>query len=152
MNEAIELVQSKAQAGLSIRQMVKFAEIPNMMSKAYGELMTYMQRNDIQMVGPPFVFYHSWSDVETDMDCGFPVTSTFKGEGRIHSFDLPAVKVMMTIHTGPYEKLGETYKKVEEKMRAMGIKPADHMWESYLNNPMEVPPEKLLTQIFWPIE
>jgi effector-binding domain-containing protein len=36
-------------------------------------------------------------------------------------------------------------------MKVNGHTPASYMWEECLNSPQEVPPDKLLTRLYWPI-
>ena len=40
---------------------------------------------------------------------------------------------------------------VLEWMKENGHSPATFMWEEYLNSPQEVPPDQLMTRIYWPI-
>jgi effector-binding domain-containing protein len=146
----IELTTTKAQAAVSIREKVKVKEIPQAMGRMYGELATIMGK--VQMVGPPFAYYHSWSNEEVDVECGFPIAGEFKPQGKFKAFTLPSVKAVVTMHVGPYDKLMESYTKMEQWTRTNGHTPADYMWEIYLNEPGKVPPEQLMTQLIWPIK
>lgn len=152
MNDDVKLINTKAQPSLSIREKVKYEDIPTAMGRMYGELVVHMQKNKVQMIGPPFAYYHSWSNGEVDVECGFPVTASSKEDGRIRTFTLPEVRAVTSMHIGPYQTIMETYTKAENWIRSHGYEPADHMWETYLNSPQEVPPEKLMTEIFWPIK
>ena len=147
----IELTTTTAQRAASIREKVKVTEIPQAMGRLFGELMAAMQKG-LPVAGPPFAYYHSWSNEEVDIECGFPISGEFEADGRIRPFTLPAVKAVVTMHVGPYDKLMESYTKMEQWMRANGHTPADYMWEYYLNEPGTVPPEQLMTRLVWPIK
>lgn len=146
-----EVITTKAQTAISIREKVKIQDIPQAMGRMFGELMPILQK-DVQCAGPPFALYHSWSDDETDMDVGFPVTGNAVTKGRVKPLELPAVKAVVGMHMGPYDKIVETYNKMMEWIKTNGYEPADYMWEEYLNSPDEVPAEKLMTRLVWPIK
>lgn len=61
-------------------------------------------------------------------------------------------KAAVIIHTGPYEKVGETYDKVMKFVAASGLAVAGPVLEKYLNNPMMVKPEELKTEVIVPVE
>lgn len=146
----MELTTTEAQAAVTIREKVKMNEIPQAMGRLFGELASLMKEG-VQMTGPPFVYYHSWSEEAIDVECGFPIAGEFKARGRFKPFTLPSVKAVVTTHVGPYDRLVESYTKMEQWMRANGHTPADYMWEYYLNEPGTVPPEQLMTRLVWPI-
>lgn len=56
-------------------------------------------------------------------------------------------EALMHIHRGPYARLGEAYRKMEEDLDARGLKGPSDLWELYLNDPDECPANELLTQI-----
>jgi len=65
-------------------------------------------------------------------------------------YDFP--RVAFHLHVGPYEKLHEAYAKMWTWIDQNGWKVAGPTMETYLNNPMAVPPEKLETEIVIPVE
>lgn len=150
--EEYRVTTTAEQPSAAIRERVKHADIAPAIGRAYGELAEFIARRGLRMIGPPFVYYHSWTGEETDLECGFPVEGTFEGEGRIRPFTLPAAMVVTGIHVGPYHRLMETYTAMEKWMRSGEYEPAGRMWERYLNEPGKVPDEKLMTEIFWEIK
>lgn len=148
----VRLVTTAEQPAAAIRERVRHEDIALVIGRAYGELAEFMARRGLRMVGPPFVYYHSWAGDETDLECGFPVEGPFEGEGRIRPFTLPAARAATSVHVGPYNRLMETYTAMEKWMRSQGYEPAGRMWERYLNEPGKVPDEKLMTEIFWEIK
>jgi effector-binding domain-containing protein len=54
-------------------------------------------------------------------------------------------------HVGPYDKLMESYQKMEKQMKEQGLRPADHMWEIYMNDPEKTAPAELVTELYWPV-
>ncbi|MCG7840380.1 MAG: GyrI-like domain-containing protein [Methanomassiliicoccales archaeon] len=145
-----EIIDTKAQEAIAIRERVRVKDIPQVMGRMFGEIVPLLN-GEVQCCGPPFTFYHSWSGDETDMEVGFPVSGKGISKGRVRPFVLPAGKAVMAMHTGPYEKLVDTYNKMMEWMKVKGLQPADHMWEEYLNGPDDTPMDKLMTKLIWPI-
>jgi effector-binding domain-containing protein len=147
----IEIVVTKAQSTIAIREKVRSNEIPQAMERMFNELIPLLNQG-VQCCGPPFTLYHSWSEDETDMEVGFPVVGQGIQRGRVRPMELPSVKAAVTMHIGPYDKLMETYNKMMEWMMTNGHQPADYMWEEYLNSPQDTPSEKLMTRLIWPLK
>jgi effector-binding domain-containing protein len=149
--KGIEIVTTKAQNAIAIREKVKIPEIPQTIGRMFEELMPMIQ-GGVKCVGPPFALYHSWSNGVTDMEVGFPITGKGMSKGRVKPMELPAVKAAVLMHIGPYDKLSESWEKMQEWMKANGHQPAEICWEEYLSDPDDTPPEKLMTKLFWPIK
>ena len=56
------------------------------------------------------------------------------------------------MHKGPYEDCGATYGKLFAWLQKNGKRMNGPTREVYLNDPREVPPEEILTEIYAPIE
>jgi effector-binding domain-containing protein len=52
-------------------------------------------------------------------------------EGRVIASALPAGRTAMTVHRGPYERLGAAHDAVAEWCAANGLQPAGPRWEIY---------------------
>jgi effector-binding domain-containing protein len=148
----IEIITTQAQASIALREKVKVKDISQAMGRLYGEIYGYMEKKGIPLAGPPFAYYHAWSEQEVDLECGFPTVGTVKGEGRFETFTLPSVRAVVGMHIGPYPDIVKTYTEVQKWMKENAHQPADQMWEVYLNDPSITPPEKLMTQIVWPLK
>ena len=152
MSGELKVIKTKEQAGIAVREKVKFADIGPAMSRMFGEVAGYMMSKGLPMMGAPFCYYYSWGEGEVDMEVGFPSSAHIKADGRFHSFTLPALKVAHLTHVGPYEKLMETYPMMEKQMKEKGLKGATHMWEIYISDPKTTKPEALITELYWPVD
>jgi AraC family transcriptional regulator len=67
---------------------------------------------------------------------------------------LPARRYACTVHTGPYERLGDTWARfMGEWIPANGLRIADgESYELYLNDPARTPKDQLRTEICVPVE
>ncbi|HQQ25138.1 MAG TPA: GyrI-like domain-containing protein [Methanomassiliicoccales archaeon] len=147
---SIEIVNTKETPAIAIREKVKVTEIPAVMERMYGELFPHLGR-DVKCAGPPFAFYHSWEGEIMDIEVGFPISGKGIEAGNVKAIKLPAARAAVATHIGPYDRLTDTYNIMMEWMKANGHTPAPFMWEEYLNSPQEVPPDKLMTRLYWPI-
>jgi len=60
-------------------------------------------------------------------------------------------KAVQTMHVGPYDKLGETYQKLDQYAREKGLTPQCPGHEIYISDPRRVPPEKIKTIVRMPV-
>ncbi|NLX47107.1 MAG: GyrI-like domain-containing protein [Euryarchaeota archaeon] len=147
---SVEIVETKETPAIAIRERVRVTEIPAVMSRMFGELYPHLGKG-VECAGPPFALYHSWEGEIMDMEVGFPIKGEGIEAGNVRTIKLPAARAAVATHVGPYENLTDTYNAVMEWMKANGHSPASFMWEEYLNSPQEVPPDQLLTRLYWPI-
>ena len=147
---SIDIVTTDARKAIAVREKVRTGDSPQAVGRMFGELMPLIGK-EVVCTGPPFALYHSWSKEETDMELGFPISGEGISSGRVHTIELPAVRAATTLHVGPYDRLMETYDRMNAWMGESGHRPADYLWEEYLNSPDDTPPEKLMTRIYWPI-
>lgn len=86
-------------------------------------------------------------------DATITVPAGTQGADPVTVEPLPGGKYAMTLHKGPYENLKETYEAIMPAMQAQSLTfRMSHGMEKYLNDPMQTPPEELLTEIYMPIE
>ncbi len=87
-------------------------------------------------------------------DACVAVGAEFVPQGEIGAVDFPSGDHAMIVHHGPYDRLGETYFRLYGQwLPAGGRRPrAAPCFEVYVNSPFHTPPEKLVTQIYLPLE
>jgi len=59
--------------------------------------------------------------------------------------------VAVATHVGPYQQIGETLEKLMAWVGAQGYAADDPLLERYMNNPMQVKPQELRTEIWIPV-
>ncbi|HTY89937.1 MAG TPA: GyrI-like domain-containing protein [Methanocella sp.] len=148
-----EIKDQPAQTMMSIRMRTSVTELPNVLGKAFGDVAMAIGEQGQQPIGPPFVAYYNMDMQDLDIEVGFPVTKKLQARGNVKPGDIPAGKVATCIYTGPYgDGMKEAYealtKLVEEKKQV----PTGVAYEIYFNSPMDTPPEKLRTQIVFPLK
>lgn len=103
------------------------------------------------------VYYHdpaatAAADLRSDACLSAP--PGFEGEGDLRPLTLAGGRHAVLLHVGPYAELDRAYTWLyREWLPTSGAVPADRPCvEEYLNNPRQVPPSELRTEIWLPLE
>jgi effector-binding domain-containing protein len=126
-----ELVELDTQPVLSIRATIPVASLGPAMGNRLGALSSYLRQSGAQPAGPPYVRYHTFGEIETDMETGVPVAAPTEGEGRIASGELPGGPALTTWHDGPHDKLGDAYARIASRLKDHEREPSGPAWEVY---------------------
>jgi len=150
---AIEIKTVQSFAYCCIHHVGPFSEIENVISQIYpvmqsqnispGGAMIGVYYSDPQIVAPENM---EW---EIGFACSAQVSPLKPLEKKVWSFE----QVASAIHTGPYEKTGETYLKIFEWMESNGYEQAGPVLEKYLNMPSpDADPATLKAEIWIPVQ
>ena len=140
-----------------IRRKGSYGRIPQMI----GELAEFAVRREIGPAGPPIFLCHEKSAEDAsqadaagnaDIEVTFPVTGRTRPEGDISTYVLPGGMMARVLHKGPYQECAPTYAKLFAWLESRGKKVTGPIREIYLNDPREVPPDEILTEILAPVE
>ena len=137
---------------VSIRTSTPVDKLSEVMGKCYGEIMGYLGPKGVQPIGPPFVIYYNMDMSNLDVEIGFPVAEPEEGKGDVKAGKLPGGRTAVTVHIGPYDKIGESYNNLTAYVGEKGLEIDAFTYEFYLNDPSVTPPEKLETEIHFPIK
>ena len=112
----------------------------------------YIGQKKGMITGPPFAAYYNMDMQDLDVEIGFPVEEHLPSEGDIQQSEIPQCKAATCIHTGPYEKLVDTYEQFTVWMKEQSVEPQLQVYEFYLNDPQQTPAEGLQTKILFPLK
>ncbi|HLP46525.1 MAG TPA: GyrI-like domain-containing protein [Candidatus Kapabacteria bacterium] len=82
---------------------------------------------------------------------GFIVSPEIAPKEPIKKMELKKQQAVVYLHKGPYTNLAKSYEIAWKFLTDNGYRVAGPMAEKYLNNPMEVTPENLQTEIIIPV-
>jgi AraC family transcriptional regulator len=133
---------------LGIREEVALAGIGEAIGRLLPEVLACAAD---RVSGPPLVRYHAWRDDRGTLEVAVRVRMGTEGRGRVVASTLPGGRAVVAVHVGPYSGLKETWAEVHAFMKEQGVEGREAPWEVYLSDCNEVPPERLLTRIVWPI-
>jgi len=127
------------------------------MSAVITQLMQAMQSQNLfasirgPMVG---VYYNAPGQVKQEdlsWEVGFPVADTTAIQPPLEKKAWKPTTVAVAVHKGPYTKTSETLDRLVAWIGSQGRVVDGPVLERYLNNPMQVKPEELLTEIWIPV-
>jgi AraC family transcriptional regulator len=131
-----------AQPVLFVRRQVPRAELATAIGEGLGKAFGFAQTAGAAVAGPPFTRYVEMGDGLLTIEAGMPVAAAVPGAGDM----------LVALHAGHYDQLGETYAAMERWMAANGRRPAGAPWESYLTDPGSHPDAAAWrTEVYWPV-
>ena len=145
----MEIIKREVLDTLSIRITTAAKDLPARLGEIYGEVTSHFGKDGIVCTGAPFAMYHNMDMDNLDVEAGFPVSGAAKDYGRVRRSSLPGGELATELHVGSYDTLEKTYEKLMQSMKAEGLETEEYMYEEYLNDPSEVPTDKLETRIYF---
>lgn len=154
----ITVVELSPQQVLGMRRRGAYREIPVM----FPTLFEFIFRKNIQIAGYPTFLCHeiTFEEVEkadreenADIEVAVPVAGVIEPpeDREIQLYELPAGTMAKIIHKGPYGECASTYVKLYSWIAEQGKSIVGPVREVYFNDPREVSPEEILTEIYAPI-
>jgi effector-binding domain-containing protein len=152
----ISLVEVPDCQVLGITRTGTYALIPDLLMKVYE----YAMEQHAVIAGPPVFVCHETSPEEVmtanaqgtaRVEVAWPVSGVARGSGDITVYTLPGGRMVRTVHRGPYDACAPAYERLFAYIVAEGLSIAGPVREVYLNDPHEVAPEEILTEIYAPV-
>jgi effector-binding domain-containing protein len=139
-----------------IRRRGSYALIPVMIMELFGFLC---ERGIPPTGGPVFLCHETSREAALAADAGgtaeveivVPVTGLFPAAGDISSYRLPGGRMVRIFHRGPYQECIGTYERLFAWIRDQGLEITGPIREIYHNDPREVKPGDILTEILAPV-
>lgn len=144
-----EILTTAEQPAATIHLVIPGMEMPQHMDPAIQEIIALLIEQGMQPAGPMFSYHHRRPSDTFDFEIGFPVAKPVKEKGRVRNSALPAGKVVRAVYLGPYERLGDAWRALQDWVRAQKLPETGRFYERYLNNPDEVEPKDYLTELNW---
>ena len=153
----VTLVTIPEQQVLGIHRRGHYRMIPELLAA----IIIYAMEHGIAVAGPPVFLCHEITPEavmaadqagNADVEVAWPVAGKVKGAGEIRAYTLPGGKMARILHHGPYEACEPTYRRLFGWIDGKGLRITGPIREAYLNDPREVPPDQILTEILAPVE
>lgn len=121
--------------------------------EAYAEITAFMKKHKLNQAGPPLGIDGPMSATSMEFQPGLPVDrGGVASEGNVQSMQSYAGRALKTTHVGSFDDLGKTYERFAAYIAAQAYTPAGATFAWYLDDPDSTPPEKLRTEIYWPVK
>lgn len=127
----------------------------NQLPELFGELTDYVMENEIHIIGRPYcTFFNNTLEVppeELHYEIGVPLIGDALEDGIVTIKKIAPHRVVFTIHKGAYEHTEQVYLTLMEYAVENGYLIAGPVTEVYINNPLEVSENELLTEVRFPV-
>ncbi len=137
------------------RRRVERERLAEVLADVLPAVFGYAMEAGLAMTGPPFVRYVDQSAAFFEIEAGVPLAQPATvpdDKPDIIAGALPGGDAAVTVHVGPYDRLGEAHAAVDRWIAENDYSMSGGPWEVYLTDPAEVAdPEEWKTQIFWPL-
>ncbi|PFG43560.1 effector-binding domain-containing protein [Isoptericola jiangsuensis] len=147
----ITLIDHPEQAAVGVRRIARTDELADVFATLVPRVAGLLEQLGLRPAGPPFARYHDRTGDDLDVEVGFPVDDAVDlpalpatvgnepGGGVVVAEPLPAVRVVETIHAGPYDGLRATRGRMEAWVAAHDLRLLGVSWESYEAGPESDP-------------
>lgn len=152
MSFIIEMIETQEQPTLVLKAVTSVSEMPQLLGKAFMDIVTHIMELGEKPVGPAFVGYFNMDMEHLQLEIGFPVSKPLPGKGDILPGHIPAGKQVTCMYKGPYTEMPPAYEAIKQWIKDNGYKPTGTVYEHYYNSPDEVPESELLTKIVFLVE
>lgn len=136
----------------------KISQVSDRMTKMINEVGNYMDQNNIEKVGNPFILYNQWNE-----DAGTAIYSAAystpsevvtPAESTVLTGFMPNQRTLKTTLKGDYKNLKEAWDSAYQYIQENGLTadPNAQPFEVYVNGPMDsANPAKWITHIYIPL-
>jgi DNA gyrase inhibitor GyrI len=127
----------------------------------FGELMQFVREHGLQPSGAPRSIYSESSPERVRFTLALPVAGPVPEgtTGAVRAGELEGGRMLRFTHQGPYEGLADTYGRITGWLIEHGWMESEADWprfmpmyEEYVSDPDDTPPDRLVTHIFLPLD
>jgi effector-binding domain-containing protein len=128
MSYPLELTHSTLIHTAVIRSRVPAHELPKFVPAACGEVWSFIRSAGLPRPGRQLALY---LDTQGSVEVGAEVSEPFAGNDRVHCSQLPAGRVVTTVHFGTYARLSEAHAAIRGWCAEQGHRCSRICWELY---------------------
>jgi effector-binding domain-containing protein len=126
-------------------------QLPHGFFHRYTALAESLIRKQRRPLGPPFAIFGRGDDNAADVEAGFWVDGPTAGFDDVLPKELPETLVATSVHSGPYERIGESYAALLGWMDERRLGRAGAFMEIYLNGLDRSDPQRTRTRLIVPV-
>ncbi len=153
MTIQIEVRRIAPRRYVGVRRVVKHDGIGPTFGEIMPRLMAWLGGQGVPPEGPPAIFYHEMNHTTGDCDIepAMFVATAVRGGGDIRVGEVAGGEVLVGTHVGPYSTLGQSWDAIMARAQELGRNVTQSPWETYVDDPRLVAPEKLRTELYLPM-
>jgi effector-binding domain-containing protein len=121
---------------------------------AFKSLNGFVEKQGLKQAGPPITIYTSTDDTGFQYQVGIPLTEEPKNppRGDIALAKSPAGRALKFVHRGSYDAMDTTYEAITNYLDEKKLEAKDMFIEEYVTDPVKTPEDKLVVNVFVPIQ
>ncbi len=166
--EKIEIIEKEISDVIEIEERAPMWKMPSAMARDFTLILELLKSKGIDCKEAPYARY---LDIDWDLEmkkgvfvnfigmftkpwhfqAGMHVSSKIEGADNLVCRTIKKQKYVKTIHYGPYQKVGATYKKMYIWAKAQKLSLENESMEFYLNDPKNTEKNSLETMVLIPI-
>ena len=136
---------------LFVRRQASPSEVAGALAEGFGIVFSHCMKAGLELAGHPLARYPVVGPLMT-IEAGVPLVKPAAPEGEMEYSELPGGQVVLAVHGGPYDQLGETHAGVLRWIQEQRLRVAGPHWEWYVTDPAEHPnPADWRTHIYYPL-
>jgi len=123
------------------------------LTEAFKSVKQFLDKAGLKAAGPPMTIYTAMDDVSFNFQAAIPVqTPPSKAPtGEILAGTSPAGKALKFVHRGSFEAMTQTYDTISHHVEEKQISTQELLIEEYITDLLTAPADKLVVNIFVPL-
>lgn len=146
-----EIRPTTRQHTAAIKMTRPVAQIGAAMGEAFPKIFHAVVSAGVEAAGMPLARYFDFGEQETTFECAIPVPAEFTPTDEVKASSVGGSEAAFGLHVGPYVTIGETWGAMMAWVAEQGRAPAGPTWEVYVDDPQDVAPEQLRTELYIPL-
>jgi effector-binding domain-containing protein len=120
---------------------------------AFKSIQAFLDRRGLKAAGPAMTIYTAMDDTTFNFQAAMPVSETPKGppQDNIGTGVSPAGKVLKFVHRGSFDAMTMTYDAISHYVEEKQISTKELLIEEYVSDFLTTPADKLVINIFVPL-
>jgi effector-binding domain-containing protein/ribosome-associated toxin RatA of RatAB toxin-antitoxin module len=143
---------TKPQPIIYITDSCSMDKIGEKMGEMYGSLQAFLGKNKGESIGMPMAIWHNFDVKNMVFEAAFPVAKEMPAGDGVQSRTMPATKVLIVSHFGPYAAMEKSTEEVMAYIQKQGYEINGYEFDVYMNDPADVKPEEIETRMHFPIK
>ena len=150
----IEVKEMQGKTALAVTIKANMGNIAAVMHEGYAKIIGYLTELGQYPTGAPYAAYMNCGEgfTEFDLEMGFPVAAEVPARDDLFMSKSFEGKAATVLYKGAYKDIEPAYTALMEYMAANSLESTGVYYDYYLNDPDNVPEEKLLTEVVFPVK
>lgn len=127
------------------------SQIGPAMGEAFPKIYHAVVSAGVEPAGMPLTRYFDMGPEEFTFECAIPLPTLFTATSEVEPSSVGGGEAAFTVHVGTYDTIGETWGALTKWVAEQGRTIVGPGWESYVDEPGQVPDSELQTEIYLPV-